>query len=326
MRAIVLRGPGQVSLEDVPAPEPGPGEALIDVRCAGICGTDLQLVRGYMAFTGIPGHEFVGTVTRVTSRPDRVLNGCRVAGEINLACGECRRCAEGLSRHCGRRRVMGLLGKDGVFAQQVTLPVRNLHVIPDGVTDEQAVFIEPAAAALEILDQISVSPSQDILVLGDGRLGLLAAQALASRGCEVTVAGRHETKLSLARSLGLKTIMAHDMGDDTKDRDRHDMVVEATGSAQGLDLALGLVRPRGTVVMKTTCEGATPFAAWRAVVNEITMVGSRCGRFEPALALLQSRSINVADMISESLPLADARRAFRRAAAPGVLKVLLQGD
>jgi len=325
MRAIVLRGPGRISLEDVPDPKPGPGEALIEVRRAGICGTDLQLARGYMSFTGIPGHEFVGTVREVSSRADRLLAGTRVAGEINLGCEECALCAEGMSRHCRRRRVLGLLSKDGAMAERVTLPVRNLHVVPDTVTDTQAVFIEPAAAALEILDQIPVGRGSRVLVLGDGRLGLLAAQALADRAREVTVEGRHEAKLSLARTLGLATILSG--AARGTDVDPYDIVVEATGSAGGLDTALERVRPRGTVVMKTTCEGSTPFAAWRAVVDEVTLVGSRCGRFQPAIQALRDGRIKVDGLVTAELPLEQGVEGFRLAAERGTLKVILHaGD
>jgi len=319
MRAIVLRGPGRISLEDRPDPEPGPGEALIDVTCSGICGTDLQLARGYMDFTGIPGHEFTGVVSKVNSHADRVLLGARVTGEINLGCEECGACAEGLSRHCVRRRVLGILKKDGALAGKVTLPVRNLHVLPDSISDEQGVFVEPVAAAFEILDQVAVTAFHRVLVMGDGRLGLLIAQALATRGCGPTLLGRHEAKLSLARSLGLATARE----DDEPPAPCYDIVVEATGSANGLDLALGYVRPRGTVVMKTTCEGSTSFAAWKAVVNEVTLVGSRCGRFEPAIQALATGRVKVDGLVSARLPLEEGLAGFRLAAETSTLKVIL---
>ncbi|HZI92940.1 MAG TPA: alcohol dehydrogenase catalytic domain-containing protein [Patescibacteria group bacterium] len=320
MRAVVLEGPGRISLEDVRDPAPGPGEALIDVKVAGICGTDLQLARGYMGFTGIPGHEFVGTVAVVNSHADKLLIGARVVGEINIGCEECALCAEGLQRHCGRRRVLGILGKEGAFAERLTLPIRNLHAVPGTISDSQAVFIEPIAAALEILDQVVVARSERILVLGDGKLGLLVAQALATRGSDVTVAGHHEAKLALARELGLKAVTPAGLSGTRP----FDLVVEATGRPEGLDLALTHVRPRGTVVMKTTSQGPAAFEAWRAVVNEITLVGSRCGRFEPAIEALVSGDIKVDPLVTAELPLDDGMAAFDKAREPGALKVLLR--
>jgi len=320
MRAIVIEAPSKIAVKEVAAPTPAPGEALLDVRAAGICGTDLQLQRGYLDFIGIPGHEFVGTVVRVTSPADRVLLGARVAGEISIGCQECAACVEGMARHCATRRVLGLVGKDGAFAQQVTLPVSNLHVVPETLSDDQAVFIEPTAAAFEILDQCLVGPHTDALVLGDGRLGLLAAQALASRGAVVTVLGRHQSKIAAARSLGLKAVGS----EEARPGRAYGLVVEATGSPDGLAQALDHVKPRGTVVMKTTCASPTSFDAWKAVVNEVTLVGSRCGRFEPAIEALRTGAVKVDPLISEVLPLDAGLEAFRRAGEKGTLKVLLR--
>ncbi|HEY3174294.1 MAG TPA: alcohol dehydrogenase catalytic domain-containing protein [Candidatus Polarisedimenticolia bacterium] len=320
MRSIVLEGPDRISVRDLPALEPGPGEALIDVRLAGICGTDLQLARGYLDFRGVPGHEFVGTVAGVRSPSDRVLLGARVVGEINLGCQTCRLCPEGMERHCPRRRVLGILGKAGAFAEQVTLPISNLRVVPPSLSDEQAAFVEPTAAACEILDQVQVGPSLRTLVLGDGRLALLAAQVLAWSKATVTVAGHHAAKLETARSLGLTAVRSP----DEIPRDPFDLVVEATGSPAGLDLALRMVRPRGTVVMKSTCAGRTSFDAWRAVVDEVTLVGSRCGRFEPAIEALSSGEIRVDPLISRILPLDEGPEAFRLAGDGETIKILLR--
>ncbi len=320
MRALAVTGPGRLAVADRPSPEPGPGEALVDVRIAGICGTDLQLAQGYMGFRGIPGHEFVGTVTRVSAPADRVLIGARVVGEINLGCQDCQRCAEGMERHCQRRRVLGILNKDGAFAEQLTLPVSNLHALPDSLADEEAVFAEPLAAAFEILDQLAIDAGDRVLVLGGGRLGLLVGQVLTGAGATVTVAGRNEGSLAIARSLGLTAVVAPDGITATP----FDVVVETTGAPEGLDLAVARVRPRGTVVMKSTCATASPFLASRAVVDEITIVGSRCGRMEPALAALRAGSVKVRGMIRDVLPLQDGTEAFRRAGLPGALKVLLK--
>jgi threonine dehydrogenase-like Zn-dependent dehydrogenase len=315
-----VEGPGRLALVERPAPEPGPGEALVDVRVAGICGTDLQLARGYMGFHGIPGHEFVGTVTGVTAPADRVLIGARVVGEINLGCQDCQRCAEGMVRHCPRRRVLGILNKDGAFAQQLTLPVSNLHALPDSLPDEEAVFAEPLAAAFEILDQLVIDASDRVLVLGGGRLGLLVGQVLAGGGADVTVAGRSDSSLGIARSLGLTAVRAPDGISAAP----FDVVVETTGSPEGLDQAVARVRPRGTVVMKSTCAGAAPFSAARVVVDEITILGSRCGRMEPALAALRAGSVSVKGMVRDVVPLEEGAEGLRRAGLPGALKVLLR--
>jgi len=320
MRALAVEGPGRLAVVDRPSPEPGPGEALVDVRMAGICGTDLHLARGYMGFHGIPGHEFVGTVTGVSAPADRVLIGARVVGEINLGCQDCQRCAEGMGRHCPRRRVLGILNKDGAFAQQLTLPVSNLHALPDSLPDEEAVFAEPLAAAFEVLDQLAIDHGDRILVLGGGRLGLLVGQVLAGAGASVTVAGRSETSLAVARSLGLTAVAAP----DGITASPFDIVVETTGSPEGLDQAVARVRPRGTVVLKSTCATSSPFHSSRAVVDEITIVGSRCGRMEPALAALRSGSIAVKSLVRDVLSLEEGAEAFRRAGLPGALKVLLK--
>ncbi len=319
MRALVLSRGEAPAVREVPDPEPGPGEALVGVLLAGICRTDLELARGYMDFAGIPGHEFVGRVERVTSRADGPLVGARVTSEINLGCLECSWCVQGLARHCPDRRVLGILGKDGAFAERVALPVSALRAVPATLSDRRAIFVEPTAAAFAILDQVGVSSSSSVLVLGDGKLGLLAAQALALRGARVTVAGRHPAKLALARSWGLRAEQAEGLAEAG-----FDMVVECTGRPEGLDLALRRVRPRGTVVMKTTCAGGTTFDAARAVVDEVTLVGSRCGRFEPALEALSGGAVQVDGLIAEELPLARAAEALRLAGESHRLKVILR--
>lgn len=320
MRAIVISGSGGVSLGEIPVPDPGPGEARIDILMAGICGTDLNLARGYMGFAGVPGHEFIGTVSQVASTADRLLVGARVTGEINLGCQDCPVCADGMARHCPRRRVLGILGKDGAFAESLTLPVSNLHVVPETIPDRRAVFIEPVAAAFEMLDQVEVRAGQRVLVMGDGRLGLIAAQVMKTRGAAVTLAGHHESKLAVGRQLGLTTSPT----DGLPATERFDIVVEATGSPGGLDQALARVRPRGTVILKTTCAGATTLDAARVVIDEVTIVGSRCGRFEPAMTALSAGEVVVEPLITAEMPLASGVEAFERAGQGETIKILLR--
>jgi threonine dehydrogenase-like Zn-dependent dehydrogenase len=284
------------------------------VHLAGICRTDLELVRGYMGFRGIPGHEWVG---RVAASDDPSLAGCRVVGEINLACRHCPACAAGLDRHCPTRRVLGIVGADGAFADFVRIPVANLHRVPEGVPDRAAVFTEPLAAAFEILDQISIGPGVRAVVLGDGKLGLLVSQVLTRAGADVLLAGRHPEKLARARQLGIRT------GTPSPGAD---VVVEATGSADGLGLALTLVRPRGTVVLKSTVAAEHRLDLAPAVINEVTLVGSRCGRFGPALDALATGQVSVLPLVDAVYPLGEGPAAFERAATPGTLKVLLDAQ
>ncbi|MGA2575317.1 MAG: alcohol dehydrogenase catalytic domain-containing protein [Bryobacteraceae bacterium] len=307
---------GRVSLRQAPRPSPKPGFALIRLILAGICNTDIELLRGYYGFRGRPGHEFVG---EVVGPEGSALLGQRVVGEINLACGACDWCARGLGRHCGRRTVLGIVRHPGAFAEYLTLPEANLRAVPRAVPDEHAVFTEPIAAACEILDQVRIPKGAPVAVLGDGKLGLLVAQVLACYGAEVHLYGRHAEKLRIAAAAGCQT---HRSG--RLPRARFDYTVEATGSAGGLAAAVALTRPRGTVVMKSTVHGAVALDAAPVVVNEITLVGSRCGRFEPALDLLRRNLIPVDEMISEQFPLTDAPRAFECAARKGILKVLLR--
>jgi threonine dehydrogenase-like Zn-dependent dehydrogenase len=306
----------RVAVKRVPRPRRPKGFALIRLLCGGICNTDLELQRGYYGFTGIPGHEFVGEVVEAGRRE---LIGRRVVGEINLCCGGCDWCRRSLGRHCPLRTVLGIVKHPGAFREFLTLPERNLHLVPDSVPTEEAVFIEPLAAACEILDQVNIPCSSEVAVLGDGKLGLLVAQALGAYGYRVHEFGRHKEKLRIAARAGVETEVVR----KRLPAAAYNWVVDATGAPEGLRDAVRVAQPRGTVIMKTTLHGLVGIDTAPVIVNEITLVGSRCGRFEPAIELLKSRAINVADMISERMPLNRAPLAFRRAAQPGVLKVLL---
>jgi threonine dehydrogenase-like Zn-dependent dehydrogenase len=304
-----------VALREVAAPRPAQDEALIRVSLAGVCNTDLEIARGYMGFEGTLGHEFVGVVEECA---DASWLGARVAGEINLACRQCSLCRRGLSRHCPERTVLGILGKDGAFAQYVSLPVHNLHRVPDALTDRAACFVEPIAACFEILEQVRVQPEDQIVVLGDGKLGLLAALVLRSQGLSPVLLGKHPDKLARARQLGVKTAFAADLP-----RKAHDVVIEATGSPTGMQLAIELVRPRGTLVLKSTYHGALTLDAAPLVIDEISLIGSRCGPFPPALAQLAARTLDPEPLVDAVYPLREAPRALEHAAERGVLKVLL---
>ena len=300
-------------------PVPAPGEALVRVRLAGICGTDLEMVQGYMKFGGVPGHEFVGRVERCESAPEWV--GRRVVGEINAACRACATCARGMHGHCPTRTVMGILGRDGAMATHCVLPVANLHEVPAHLGDEHAVFTEPIAAALEVIETAHVKPSHDVLLLGDGRLAQSIGQVLLLLGCDLTVAGKHRNKLDLLQSRGARTVAHDDLGDR-----KWDIVVEATGSPDGPAMALAHCRPLGTVCLKSTVAAAAGFPVVPAIVDEIRIVGSRCGPFAPALRLLASGRIEVAPLISGVWPLERAQEAFAFAQGREVLKVLLDAS
>jgi threonine dehydrogenase-like Zn-dependent dehydrogenase len=306
MRAAVLGGDGGVRLEERPVPEPPAGEALVRVRLAGLCSTDRELARGYMGFRGTPGHEFVGECVRADDRPELV--GRRVVGEINAACGACALCRDGLGRHCPERTVLGILGRPGAFAEYLCLPVGNLHVVPETMGDERAVFAEPVAAAFEVLDQVEVA-GRRVVVLGPGKLGGLVAQALAGAGAEVTVVGRRADSLARLARLGFVTGVLD--GPDMPAERSADIVCDATGSHAGLPLALRLVRPRGTVVLKTTCAGEAKIDLAPIVIDEITVVGSRCGRFAPALEALGDGRLEPERAITGRFPLGEIREAFR---------------
>ena len=311
MRALRWDGARLALARDVPDPTPGAGEALVRVHLAGICRTDLEITRGYLDFRGTPGHEWVG---HVLAADDAALVGRRVVGEINLACGVCPSCRTGLARHCPTRRVLGIAGADGALAELIAVPATNLHLVPETIPDREAVFAEPLAAAFEIVDQMPSLAGSRAVVLGDGKLGLLVAQVLAGAGAEVLLAGRHETKLARARALGIRTGVP---------RPGVDLVVDASGAPEGLAQALALVRPRGTVVLKTTVAAEHRLDLAPAVINEVTILGSRCGPFPTALAALASRRVSVAPLIDAVYPLDDAVAGFARAATPGTLKILV---
>lgn len=316
MMAVHLED-GRVEVRDVSPPRRLPGFAFIRLLRGGICNTDLELQRGYYDFSGTPGHEFVGEVVEAD---DPGLAGRRVAGEINLNCCKCQWCKCGLGRHCPSRAVLGIVNYPGAFSEFLTLPERNLHVVSDRVPDEVAVFIEPLAAACEILDQVSFPCGAEVAVLGDGKLGLLIAQVLAVHGFTVHQFGRHEEKLRIAATSGVETHLSAEFPIAA-----YQWVVDATGTSEGLRQAVRMVRPRGSIILKSTVHGMAQVDTAPIIVNEITLVGSRCGRFEPALQLLNRGLINVRDMISAEFPLKDAPLAFEKAASKGTLKVQLLG-
>jgi alcohol dehydrogenase len=308
----------RASIRRTSRPRRPAGYALVRLLYAGICNTDIELLRGYYGFSGTPGHEFVGEVVETD---DRSLLGKRVVGEINLACRRCDWCKRGLGRHCPSRKVLGIVRHPGAFREFLTLPEINLHVVPDSISSESAVFVEPLAAACEILDQAAIPAGAEVVVLGDGKLGLLIAQALQASGYSVLQFGRHREKLRIAETAGVRTQLAGARIPVAA----FDWVIEATGSADGLRQAVQMTRPRGTVFMKSTVHGRVALDTAPVIVNEITLVGSRCGRFEPALGLLAANKVQVAGLVSETFPLSEAPRAMRRASQPGVLKVLLHG-
>lgn len=316
MKALVFDN--ELRIEDRPKPVAAGRECLIRLLKAGICNTDLEITRGYFGFTGVLGHEFVGIVE---SAPNSSLVGQRVVGEINAACQACEYCRKGLQRHCPARTVLGILRRDGAFREFLTLPEENLHVVPEGIGNEEAVFTEPIAAACEILDQVSIGPKQQVAVLGDGKLGLLIAMVLSSAGCELTLVGKHTAKMDVVKDYPLRTVALEVALDLARS---FDVVVEATGSPLGWEFALRLVKPRGTVVLKSTFHGQIAFNSALIVVDEITVVGSRCGRFEVALSLLGNRSVHPVRLVQHTLPLQQGLKAFELAKQPGVLKVVLE--
>lgn len=310
------------------------GWALIRVRLAGICNTDVEILRGYQAFHGIPGHEFVGEVADVqgvsAAQKEKWL-GHRVCGEINVSCAAygdravCDFCKRGLKTHCARRTVLGIIAHDGAFAEFLTLPLENLHLVPDTISDEQAVFVEPLAAACEILEQIEVRNFREAAVLGDGKLAQLIARVLRTTFPRVVIFGKHESKLALARQAGIEAKpVPRDSSKMSQLKDSFALVIEATGSRTGLALAQHMTEPRGTLVLKSTFHGAGPVETWPIVVKELTVLGSRCGPFEKAMALLQSGRLDLSPLITRTFPLAEAPAAVRFAERGEVMKVLLR--
>lgn len=308
----------EATIADVARPD-DEREALVRVTLSGICNTDVEIVRGYAGFTGTLGHEFVGVVESAPSAPE--LLGKRVVGEINAGCGRCALCAAGDSRHCPQRTVLGIVGRDGAHAEFLQLPVVNLLPVPDEIEDERAVFAEPLAAAWGITERVRLSAATRVAVIGDGKLGLLCAQALRLTNAPVLLIGKHEEKLRIAARRDVETVLLAEVTNRARE---FDVVVEASGGGQGFALALQLLKPRGTLVLKSTFQGMTEIDAARIVVDEISVVGSRCGRLRPALELLHRRAVDVESLISEEYALADGLRALERATEKGILKVLLK--
>ena len=305
MQALVFDGDLSFR-DDYPVPTPRAGEVLVQVRRAGVCNTDIEITHGYMNYRGVLGHEFVG----------QLADGRRIVGEINASDGSCDACQRGDVTHCGNRSVLGILRRDGAMAEYLTLPARNLHPVPDSVTDAQAVFVEPLAAACAITDHVHIRPSQGVVVIGDGKLGLLVAQVLRLTGCHLSVIGRHARKLAILRKRGIATL------DAPADGFRgFDIAIDCSGQASGFELARQLLRPRGTLVLKSTFHGAQTLAMAPLIIDEITVVGSRCGPFAPALRLLEQQLIDVDTLLDAEYPLAQGIEAFKRAITPGTLKV-----
>ena len=321
MKAVVLLsqpdGRRQLRLiHDCAIPQPAPGEVRIRTTLAGLCNTDLEIVQGYAEFHGVLGHEFVGVVDRAE---DLALVGQRIVGEINAACGVCPTCQAGRPTHCPERTTLGIRGRDGVLAESFCLPAGNLHLVPEGIPDEAAVFTEPLAAACEILQQVHVRPTDRVVVLGDGKLGLLVAQVLALTGCDLTVVGRHREKLAIVAKRGIATQLG-----DVEPAGSADLVVECTGRAEGFQAARRMLRPRGTLVLKSTYHGLVQADLTYVVVDEVQIVGSRCGPFPVALRLLAQGLVDVTSLVEAEYPLDEALAAFEHAGRRGTLKVLVR--
>ena len=295
-----------------------PDEALVRVIKSGICNTDIEIVKGYAHFEGTIGHEFVGVVEKSNDAPQLV--GKRVVGEINAGCGLCELCLKGDSRHCQTRTVLGIVGRDGAHAEFLSLPSRNLFEVPKEVSDVQAVFVEPLAAAFGITEQVEILPETKLAVIGDGKLGILCAQSLALKSQNVKLIGKHKEKLKIAANRNVEGVLLENA---PKLNRQFDVVVEASGSESGFNLALDLIKPRGKIVLKSTFHGEPKWQAWRVVVDEITIVGSRCGRFAPALELLKNKSVDVENLVSEEFELKDGVKAMEKAAQKNVMKVML---
>ena len=315
MKAVCFDG--SLKLCDVDKPKPADSEVLIRVSLAGICNTDHEITRGYIpGFNGIPGHEFLGYVEEAD---DSSLIGRRVTAEINISCGKCELCRKGLGRHCSSRSVLGIINRNGAMAEYVVVPQENVFEIPSSIPDTDAIFIEPLAAALEILEQVSIGKEQTVLLLGDGKLALLIARVISTTGCSLTMVGKHPEKLELLDGLGIETILSGDFKPSS-----YDIVIEASGNPSAFALGLECVKPRGAFVLKSTYAGSMSFNPSAIVVNEITLTGSRCGRFEAAIKFLEEQRPGVGKMISREFPMESALEAFAYSAQPGSLKVVLR--
>jgi len=314
MKALVLKN-RRLDVDEIPDPVHSEEDALIKVIKAGICNTDIELVRGYMDFEGVPGHEFVGQVIQAK---EREWVGKRVVGEINISCGECETCLQGNEKHCSSRTVLGISGKNGAFAELLTLPLKNLHLVPDSIPDSEAVFVEPLAAALQILEQVPIQERDTVLVLGDGKLGLLAAQAMRMETRNVSCWGKHDRKLAILRNKGILTSLTAQKADRS-----FDVVIEATGNEKGVKEALRMVRPGGTVVLKSTFVGQPRLDISKIIVDEIHLIGSRCGPFKKAIDVLRRKAVVIEKMVDGDFPLEKAQKAFRLAQESEVMKILL---
>lgn len=325
MRALLFDGKALRFDAKFPDPAPRPGEAIIRPLLAGVCSTDLEICRGYMGFTGVLGHEFVGVVESVPADADakaKSLVGKRVVGTINCVCGKCDMCTRGLSNHCRQRTVLGIQGRNGCFADRFTLPTQNLIAVPDALHNDRAVFTEPVAAACNILQQIRIEGRPLVTVLGDGRLGLIVAQVLATQNATVRLVGKHEPKLALCDKWAIK----HRHVSEVIPRGDQDIVVDCTGSASGLELAMKLVRPRGRIVMKTTVANQTGVDLSPIIINELQVIGSRCGPFPEALSMLLSEKVDVLSLISKRFKLADSEKAMAASKHGGIIKSIIEFD
>ncbi len=314
MKALYFNG--ELSFEkNYPSPVPGKGESLIGVKMAGVCATDKEIISGYMDFKGVPGHEFVGIVKESENKE---LLGRRVVGEINIGCGKCTWCERGESNHCPTRSVLGILNKDGAFAELLTIPNKNLHIIPDSITNEEAVFVEPIAAAFEIIEQLGEMDDKRVAILGDGKLGILTAKVLSLTGADLTLVGKHPGKLDIVSDLDIHRILLDELKETY-----FDVAIDCTGSSGGLAVAINITKPRGTIVVKTTVSGSRVVDTNSVVINELTIIGSRCGPFLPAIKALECKLIDVKPLITKLMPLDDGKSAFKEAQKKGVLKILI---
>lgn len=318
MRAVEFRDNELKLNKNYEKPTLAPNEAMVRIKYAGICNTDMELIKGYMGFNGILGHEFVGVVEDVNS-DDKSLIGKRVVGEISAGCNNCEWCAKGLQRHCPNRKTIGIWRKDGCMADYINMPVETLFVVPDNLSDEEIVLVEPFAAALEILEQLHIKPMDRVVIMGDGKLGLSIAFALSKIPCFLTMVGKHSEKLAIAEKENVNTVLFKDF----KIEKEYDVVIEATGSVNGFETALALTKPRGVLVLKSTVAADKPLNLAPVVIDEITVLGSRCGQFKPAINYLSKNKMGIKSMVSKIFKADDALEAFEYAKQKGVLKVLI---